>query len=151
MMLVLSIDTFFLLKNQLNVYVIDYLVSYLYPSPSDRAFVELWGNFTQGNAKTWYWEQKTNAVIWHRHFTLEKILTISMDIDSMDYVVQKKLTCSVQIIYDFLNTIVRCCIYLTTYDWIKSFLKITIERGAIYGNLENKINTLYLARRKFHS
>jgi hypothetical protein len=22
---------------------------------------------------------------------------------------------------------VRCCIYLTTYDWIKSFLKITIE------------------------
>ena len=46
---------------------------------------------------------------------------------------------------------VRCCIYLTTYDWIKSFLKITIERRAIYGNLENKINTLYLARRKFHS
>ena len=41
--------------------------------------------------------------------------------------------------------IVRCCIYLTTYDWIKSFLKITIERRAIYGNLENKINTLYLA------
>ena len=32
---------------------------------------------------------------------------------------------------------------LTTYDWIKSFLKITIERRAIYGNLENKINTLY--------
>ena len=25
------------------------------------------------------------------------------------------------------NHIVRCCIYLTTYDWIKSFLKITIE------------------------
>ena len=23
--------------------------------------------------------------------------------------------------------IVRCCIYLTTYDWIKSFLKITID------------------------
>ena len=41
--------------------------------------------------------------------------------------------------------------YLTTNDWIKSFLKITIERRAIYGNLENKINTLYLARRKFHS
>jgi hypothetical protein len=39
--------------------------------------------------------------------------------------------------------IVRCCIYLTTYDWIKSFLKITIEGRAIYGNLENKINTLY--------
>jgi hypothetical protein len=39
--------------------------------------------------------------------------------------------------------IVRCWIYLTTYDWIKSFLKITIERRAIYGNLENKINTLY--------
>ena len=40
---------------------------------------------------------------------------------------------------------VRCCIYLTTYDWIKSFLKITIvlEGRAIYGNLENKINTLY--------
>jgi hypothetical protein len=37
---------------------------------------------------------------------------------------------------------VRWCIYLTTYDWIKSFLKITIERRAIYGNLENKINTL---------
>jgi hypothetical protein len=35
------------------------------------------------------------------------------------------------------------CIYLTTYDWIKSFLKITIEGRAIYGNLENKINTLY--------
>ena len=35
---------------------------------------------------------------------------------------------------------VRCCIYLTTYNWIKSFLKITIERRAIYGNLENKIN-----------
>jgi hypothetical protein len=49
------------------------------------------------------------------------------------------------------SDIVRCCIYLTTYDWIKSFLKITIERRAIYGNLENKINTLYLARRKFHS
>jgi hypothetical protein len=33
---------------------------------------------------------------------------------------------------------------LTTYDWIKSFLKITIEGRAIYGNnLENKINTLY--------
>ena len=39
--------------------------------------------------------------------------------------------------------IVRCCIYLTTYDWIKLFLKITIEGRAIYGNLENKINTLY--------
>ena len=26
-----------------------------------------------------------------------------------------------------LHHIVRCCIYLTTYDWIKSFLKITIE------------------------
>ena len=51
----------------------------------------------------------------------------------------------------YINTFVRCCIYLTTYDWIKSFLKITIERRAIYGNLENKINTLYLARRKFHS
>ena len=49
------------------------------------------------------------------------------------------------------NGIVRCCIYLTTYDWIKSFLKITIERRAIYGNLENKINALYLVRRKFHS
>jgi hypothetical protein len=42
-----------------------------------------------------------------------------------------------------LKYIVRCCIYLTTYDWIKSFLKITIEGRAIYGNLENKINTLY--------
>ena len=30
-----------------------------------------------------------------------------------------------------------------TYDWIKSFLKIMIEGRAIYGNLENKINTLY--------
>ena len=40
---------------------------------------------------------------------------------------------------------VRCCIYLTTYDWIKSFLKITEEGRAIYGNLDtkNKINTLY--------
>jgi hypothetical protein len=51
----------------------------------------------------------------------------------------------------YTNVFVRCCIYLTTYDWIKSFLKITIERRAIYGNLENKINTLYLVRRKFHS
>jgi hypothetical protein len=25
------------------------------------------------------------------------------------------------------NVLVRCCIYLTTYDWIKSFLKITIK------------------------
>jgi hypothetical protein len=33
-------------------------------------------------------------------------------------------------------------IYLTTYDWIKAFIKITIEGRAIYGNLENKINTL---------
>jgi hypothetical protein len=41
------------------------------------------------------------------------------------------------------TSFVRCCIYLTTYDWIKSFLKITIECRAIYGNLENKINTLY--------
>ena len=32
---------------------------------------------------------------------------------------------------------------MTTYDWIKSFLKITIEGRAIYGNLENKINTRY--------
>ena len=47
------------------------------------------------------------------------------------------------ICYDSSNTIVRCCIYLTTYDWIKPFLKITIEGRAIYGNLENKINTLY--------
>jgi hypothetical protein len=38
---------------------------------------------------------------------------------------------------------VQYCIYLTTYDWIKAFLKITIEGRAIYGNLENKINTLY--------
>ena len=35
---------------------------------------------------------------------------------------------------------VRCCIYLTTYDWIQSFLNIVIEDRAIYGNLENKIN-----------
>jgi hypothetical protein len=41
------------------------------------------------------------------------------------------------------SVLVRCCIYLTTYDWVKSFLKITIEGRAIYGNLENKINTLY--------
>ena len=32
---------------------------------------------------------------------------------------------------------------MTTYDWIKSFLKITIERRATHGNLENKINTFY--------
>jgi hypothetical protein len=55
------------------------------------------------------------------------------------------------IIINIINNIVRCCNYLTTYDWIKSFLKITIERRAIYGNLESKINTLYLARRKFNS
>ena len=53
--------------------------------------------------------------------------------------------------YSVIYYIVRCCIYLTTYDWIKSYLKITMERRAIYGNLENKINTLYLARRKFNS
>ena len=41
------------------------------------------------------------------------------------------------------TSFVRCCIYLTTYDWIKSFLKITMEGRAIYGNLENKIDTLY--------
>jgi hypothetical protein len=38
---------------------------------------------------------------------------------------------------DATNDIVRCSIYLTTYDWIISFLKITIGRRAIYGNLEN--------------
>ena len=38
---------------------------------------------------------------------------------------------------------VRCCIYFMTYDWIKSSLKIRVEDRAIYGNLENKINTLY--------
>jgi hypothetical protein len=32
---------------------------------------------------------------------------------------------------------------MTTYDLIKSFLKITIEGRAKYGKLENKINTLY--------
>jgi hypothetical protein len=26
-----------------------------------------------------------------------------------------------------ITIIVRCCIYLTTYDWIKSFLRITID------------------------
>jgi len=31
----------------------------------------------------------------------------------------------------FLNFIVRCCIYLTNYDWINSFLKITIVGRAI--------------------
>jgi hypothetical protein len=41
------------------------------------------------------------------------------------------------------NIFVRCCIYLTTYHWIKSFLKITIKGRAIYENLENKIKTLY--------
>ena len=52
---------------------------------------------------------------------------------------------SVQIeIFEWLlNNIVRSCIYLTTYNWIKSFLKITIEGRDLYGNLENKINTLY--------
>jgi hypothetical protein len=38
---------------------------------------------------------------------------------------------------------------LTTYDWIKSFLKITIEWRSIYGNLENKINTLYWPVEKY--
>ena len=32
------------------------------------------------------------------------------------------------------NIIVRCCIYLTTYDWINSFLKITMKAEP-----ENKI------------
>ena len=52
---------------------------------------------------------------------------------------------SVQIeIFEWLlNNIVRSCNYLTTYNWIKSFLKITIEGRDLYGNLENKINTLY--------
>ena len=46
--------------------------------------------------------------------------------------------------YD-LTFFVRCFIYLTTYDWIKSFLKITEEGRAIYVNLDtgNNINTLY--------
>jgi hypothetical protein len=39
---------------------------------------------------------------------------------------------------------------LTTYDWIKSFLKITIERRAMYGNLENKMNTLYPGENSIH-
>ena len=51
---------------------------------------------------------------------------------------------------------VRCCIYLTTNDWIKSFLKITIERRAIYGDRlirftwpgENSIHTNNDADRK---
>ena len=43
------------------------------------------------------------------------------------------------------KTFVRCCIYLTTYYWIKTFLKI-IEGSAIYGNLENKI---WLLRMRF--
>ena len=34
------------------------------------------------------------------------------------------------------NTIVRCCIYLMTYDWIKSFLKITLEGRAIHLYME---------------
>jgi len=34
---------------------------------------------------------------------------------------------------------------LHLFDWIKSILKITIEWRAIFGNLENKINTLYWA------
>ena len=44
----------------------------------------------------------------------------------------------------YIYIFVQCCFYLTTYDWIRSFLKITIEEEgtAIYGNLENKINTL---------
>jgi hypothetical protein len=42
-----------------------------------------------------------------------------------------------------LMLIARCCIYFTTYDWIQSFVEITIEGRAIYGNLVNKINTLY--------
>jgi hypothetical protein len=46
------------------------------------------------------------------------------------------------VINHLIYVFVRWCIYLMTYDWIKSFLKITIERRAIYGNLENKINTL---------
>ena len=40
---------------------------------------------------------------------------------------------------------------MTTYDWIKLFLKIKIElrkQRAIYGNLENKINTLYWPEEK---
>ena len=34
---------------------------------------------------------------------------------------------TVQLIHYLLNVFVRCCIYLTTYDWIKSFLKITMK------------------------
>ena len=45
--------------------------------------------------------------------------------------------------YMKLTLIARCCIYFTTYDWIQSFVKISLEGRAIYGNLENKINTLY--------
>ena len=49
--------------------------------------------------------------------------------------------CGTDMVDKDLSIIVQC--YLTTYDWIKSFLKITIEGRAIYGNLENKINTIY--------
>ena len=38
-----------------------------------------------------------------------------------------------------LSNSARCCIYLMTYDRIKSFLKITIEGRAIYGNLEIRL------------
>jgi hypothetical protein len=31
----------------------------------------------------------------------------------------------------------------STYDWIKSFLKITIKGRAIYGNLENTVVYMY--------
>jgi hypothetical protein len=46
-------------------------------------------------------------------------------VSDIDYV-------QIEIIEWLLNNIVRCCIYLMTYDWIKSFLKITIEGRHIY-------------------
>jgi hypothetical protein len=67
----------------------------------------------------------------------------NIEIKVKDFSGKREIT-SIKIIQTKETTfIVRCCIYLTTYDWIKSFLKITIEGRAIYGNLENKINTLY--------
>ena len=61
--------------------------------------------------------------IWYSCFTVLPIITV----DKYKTKTEKK----------------KYCIYLTIYDWIKSFLKITMEGITIYENLENKINALY--------
>jgi hypothetical protein len=43
-----------------------------------------------------------------------------------------------------LDLFVRCCIYLTTYDWIKSFLKITMKAEPYMEILRNQNTHTYI-------